>query len=162
MSFFLKTTLELLSILRFEWVTVESGNTDANLLCVRSVYKTALWNNNIKNSWINAIILDYSESNPAQLTCDQLFQSIRIWRFWILQECDVYIKKKKKMVSNVHKYYIIRIIVMSLRKYPAPDILVVGVFGWCGALTEVFHCLFLLILFIWVRVKFSPQKPACV
>lgn len=38
-------------------------------------------------------------------------------------------KKKKKMVSNVHKYYIIRIIVMSLRKYPAPDILVVGVFG---------------------------------
>lgn len=94
MSFFLKTTLELLSILRFEWVTVESGNTDANLLCVRSVYKTALWNNNIKNSWINAIILDYSESNPAQLTCDQLFQSIRIWRFWILQECDVYIKKK--------------------------------------------------------------------
>lgn len=41
----------------------------------------------------------------------------------------VYIKKKKKMVSNVHKYYIIRIIVMSLRKYPAPDILVVGVFG---------------------------------
>lgn len=41
----------------------------------------------------------------------------------------IYIKKKKKMVSNVHKYYIIRIIVMSLRKYPAPDILVVGVFG---------------------------------
>lgn len=40
----------------------------------------------------------------------------------------IYIKKKK-MVSNVHKYYIIRIIVMSLRKYPAPDILVVGVFG---------------------------------
>lgn len=38
-------------------------------------------------------------------------------------------KKKKKMVSNMHKYYIIRIIVMSLRKYPAPDILVVGVFG---------------------------------
>lgn len=36
---------------------------------------------------------------------------------------------KKKMVSNVQKYYIIRIIVMSLRKYPAPDILVVGVFG---------------------------------
>lgn len=41
----------------------------------------------------------------------------------------IYKKKKINMVSNVHKYYIIRIIVMSLRKYPAPDILVVGVFG---------------------------------